>query len=495
MICVTIGRTRHKYMLAEYQYLAESGADMVEMRLDYIGRSVDLRKLLSNRSIPIVITCRRKEDGGRWDKSEEERQTLLRSAIASGVDYVDLEEDVAAKIPRYGRTKRIVSYHDFVGTPDNLQEIHQRLSALDADVVKIATLAKSFADSIRMLRFVETVKVPTIGICMGDVGVITRVMALRYGAPFTFATINAQKRMAPGQLTFEQMRDVYRVKSVNAETRLFGVVADPVAHSQSPLVHNTAFAADGLNCLYLPFHIPADDLPMFMKWCLEYKVAGLSVTIPHKEVISGYLDQIESSAKGIGAVNTVVFGSDGAVGYNTDYRAAMDCLTEALDTGSALTDPFRGLTALILGAGGAARAMAYGLRQKGANVVVASRSEERADEIARSVGGRILRWSARYEFIPEILINATPIGMHPNVDETPYERGKLVDDTLVFDMVYNPEQTLLLKQAREVRCRVIPGIEMFERQAAYQYKLFTGREPQSDLMRATLKRANSPVSF
>ncbi|MFO1062927.1 MAG: type I 3-dehydroquinate dehydratase [Pirellulales bacterium] len=185
MLCVTIGRTRHKYMIAEYLHLAEQGAKLVEMRLDYIGRAVDIKRLMAERPCPIVVTCRRKEDGGRWEKSEEERQMLLRTSIVSGADYVGLEEDIAAKIPRHhGRTKRIVSLHNFELTPPNLEELHARMASLDADVVKIATMASSFTDTIRMLRLVSKAQVPTIGICMGDIGTITRVLALRFSARF-----------------------------------------------------------------------------------------------------------------------------------------------------------------------------------------------------------------------------------------------------------------------------------------------------------------------
>ena len=177
MLCVTIGRSRHKVMIAEYRHLGELGADLVELRLDYIGRHIDLSRLLEKRYCPVVITCRRREDGGRWEKTEAERQMILRSAIASGVDFVDLEEDIAESIPRYGATKRIVSLHNFEQTPEDLPEIHERLAALDADVVKIATLANSFSDCIRMLELVAMQRYQLSDLCMGEIGVVTRIMS------------------------------------------------------------------------------------------------------------------------------------------------------------------------------------------------------------------------------------------------------------------------------------------------------------------------------
>lgn len=493
MLCVTIGRTKHSNTIADYQRAADQGAKLVEMRLDYIGRSVDLRRLLAVRPCPLLITCRRREDGGRWEKTEEERQMLLRSAIASGVDYVDLEEDIAAKIPRYGKTKRIISLHNFEYTPGDLEDVHERLAKLDADIVKMATMANSFADTIRMLRLMEHAKVPTIAICMSDVGMATRILSLRYGAPFTYTAMDSERKIAPGMIPWKTMRELYRPEAITETTKLFGVVADPVAHSLSPLLHNTAFAADNLDCRYLPFRIPPGDLKLFMAWCQENGIGGLSVTIPHKEAMLDHIQQAEQAVNGIGALNTVVFRDGEAAGYNTDYRAAMELIMDRV--GADNPDALKGRGVLILGAGGVSRAIAFGLRQRGALVAISSRTQDRSEKLARDVGGRALPWNARYDIRPGILINGTPIGMHPEVDESPYAKEKLFESMLVFDTVYNPEQTLLVKDARHAGCQVITGVEMFIRQAAYQYKLFTGRTPDAELMRKTLKAATSPVNF
>lgn len=179
MLCVTIARTRHKHMLNEHREVAALGAKLVELRLDYIGRSIDLPRLLKDRPTPVVVTCRRKEDGGRWERSEEERLMLLRQSIAMGVEYIDLEEDIALKIPRYGKTKRIVSVHNFEGTPDHLASIHESLCKQDADIVKLAVTAHSFADAVKMLQLMRSAKVPTIGISMGEYGSLTRILATR----------------------------------------------------------------------------------------------------------------------------------------------------------------------------------------------------------------------------------------------------------------------------------------------------------------------------
>jgi 3-dehydroquinate dehydratase/shikimate dehydrogenase len=272
-------------MLAEHRALVDRGAELVELRLDWLSHSPDLGRLLAERPTPVVVTCRRPRDKGLWKQSEEHRRILLRSAVVGGAEYVDLEEDVATVIPRYGKTKRIISYHNFDKTPSNLEEIHSRLSKLDADVVKIVTMANSPGDNIRILRLVQGAKVPTVGFCMGEFGIPSRILTGRYGAPFTYATFHKERTMAPGQLSFEEMRDIYRYDTIDARTDIYGVVADPVAHSMSPLIHNAAFGAAGLNCVYLPFRVPKDQFAESLREFEWLGVKGYSVTLPHKEAV------------------------------------------------------------------------------------------------------------------------------------------------------------------------------------------------------------------
>ena len=495
MICVTLGRARHKQMIKDHKALAEQGAELVELRVDYIGRAISLNRLLEERPCPVIITARRRVDGGRWLKSEEERMTLLRSAIAAGVDYVDIEADVASQIPRYGNTKRIISFHDFEETPDNLEDLHAAMAEEDADIVKIATMANTFQDNLRMMNLVKNAKIPTIGICMGEMGMITRILASKLGSPFTYATFSKDKKMAPGLLEWKEMRNLYRFDEIDNETTLFGVVADPVAHSYSPMIHNRAFEDQGINARYLPLRIPKSDLHNFIDHCKELGIEGLSVTIPHKEEALNLCNRAESSATGIGAVNTMVFHDDDIYGYNTDYRAAMDCIEELFKIQKSADRPMQGMTALVLGAGGVSRAIAWGLKQRHCDVIIASRTLERSQILAAELGCRAIEWDQRHNHRINLLVNGTPIGMHPDVDHSPFDASSLNQFVAVFDTVYNPENTLLIKQAKQAECRIITGIDMFVRQAAYQYKLFTGKTGPSELMRKTIKDATNPIQL
>jgi 3-dehydroquinate dehydratase / shikimate dehydrogenase len=493
MICVSIARGRHRHMIAEQKHLVSQGAKLVELRLDYINGEVNLKRLLNDRPCPVVITCRRERDGGKWAGTEEQRLMLLRSAIAEGVEYVDLEDDIASSIPRYGKTRRIVSIHDFRKTPDDLEEIHARLVKLDADVVKIATMANHPHDNLRMLQLIRRSEVPTVGLCMGDIGTPSRLLAGKFGAPFSYATFHHERTLAPGQLSYIQMIEIYHYERIQADTAVYGVIGDPIGHSLSPMVQNAAFRKADINAVYIPFRVPREHLMQFLDDAPALGIRGLSVTIPHKESVLARLTDADQSTKGIGACNTMIWEDDKVHGYNTDERSALESLERAIADDPGRDATLDNQTALILGAGGAAKAIGYGLRKRGAKVVISGRTAQRAEQLSERLKCRAVDWNARYSVSPDILINCTPVGMHPNVDASPFEKHHIRPSMVVFDTVYNPENTLLIKDSRTQGALTVTGVDMFVRQAALQFQLFTGQDAPLDLMRETLKRQIGPA--
>lgn len=494
MICVSIGRTRHKMMLMEHRALAERGAELCELRVDWLSRMPDVSRLLRDRPTPVIFTCRRQSDRGRWRGTEEQRLSLLRTAIVSEVDYVDLEDDVAGNVPRFGKTKRIVSHHNFDETPADLQSIYERMTKLDPDIIKIVTMANSPSDPIRMLKLVESAAVPTVGFCMGELGLVSRLLCGKYGAPFSYATFSKDREMAPGQLSFEEMQDVYAYPQISSHTQVFGVVGDPLAHSLSPLIHNAAFRHDELDAVYVPIRIPRDQLAPTLKEYEWLDVRGYSVTIPHKEAAMQIASHFISPVRDIGAANTLYRDSRGQwCAMNTDCQAALQSIRVGLGAHPDDSEVLRGRKVLMLGAGGVARAIGFGLVECGAALAVTNRTHKRAMELAQSLGCQQIKWENRSSVLAEIIVNCTSVGMHPNVDETPFQMNWINEGTLVFDTVYNPENTLLLKQAREYGWKTVSGLEMFVRQAAAQYEQFTGQAAPLEHMRETLRRGISAV--
>lgn len=474
-------------MIAEHKHLAGQGVKLVELRLDFINGPIKFKRLLAKRPCPAIITFRREQDGGRWEEDEETRIMALRTAIVEGADYVDLEEDIADKIPRYGDTKRIISYHNFRETPADLEELYYRMSKLDPDIIKIATMANSPMDNVRILKMVEEAKIPTIGLCMGEMGMPSRVLGGKYGVPFTYATFSNERTLAPGQIGYRQMQEIYGYDQINQETEIYGVIADPIGHSLSPHLHNAGFQHIGANKRYLPFRVPREHLAHFVDVvCPKLGIKGLSVTIPHKEEVLETLKKPSEAVKGIGACNTVVFDEAGSTGYNTDCQAILESLATAFP--SQHDGNLRGKKVLILGSGGVAKAIAWGMKSREADVTISGRNKEKADLLAENLDCSSIAWERRGTVKPDILFNGTPVGMHPNVDESPFFENDIHRTMIVFDTVYNPEQTLLLKQAKAKGCKVVTGVEMFVRQAALQFEKFAQEPAPRELMRDVLKK-------
>ena len=490
MICVSLGRTRLSSMREEHRALAEKGAELVELRVGYMRKRPDIGALLKERPTPVVVTCRRRTDRGRWFGTEDQRLSILREAIICGAEYVDIEEDVAKSIRRYGSTQRIISYHNFDETPLELYDIHRRLAQCDADVIKIVTMANSPADNVRMLEMVSGSEIPTVGFCMGELGTISRILCGRAGSPFTYASFSREREMAPGQLSFAEVRNLYRFNKIGKDTRVYGVIGDPIAHSKSPMIHNAAFRKLGIDAVYLPLRIPPDILLESLREFDRLGISGYSVTIPHKEGVLQFCDSMDEETDTIGAANTLYRSNDQWLATNTDAPAALEAIHEGLRKGGGIPD-LVGRRTLILGAGGAARAVGHALSRNGAAVSITNRSRDRGRALALELGCQFVSWENRGAESCEILVNCTSVGMHPKLDETPFEQHWLGDTTLVFDTVYNPEQTLLLKQARERGCPTVSGIEMFVRQAGRQFELFTGVQAPLEYMAETLRRSMS----
>ncbi|HKB36430.1 MAG TPA: type I 3-dehydroquinate dehydratase, partial [Gemmataceae bacterium] len=481
-LCVVIGRTRHKMVQIEIQEAAKRGARLIELRLDFLAKAPDFKRLLHNKPCPMIATVRRPADGGRWPGTEEARQTLLRQAIVAGFDWVDLETDVADSIGRFKNVKRIISYHNMRETPADIEKIHARMCHQDGDVIKVAVRAQQPSDNLRLLELARRSKKPTVAVCLGDFGMPSRVLGGKYGSPFTYCAFNKERGIAPGLPSFDDMRLIYHSDLVNADTAVYGVIGDPVGHSLSPLVHNTAYRKLGLNAVYVPFRVPRESFSGFLADFDAVPVSGYSVTIPHKETAATVATLKDPNVELTQAANTLLRHAEGNPtqwsAFNTDYTAAVDSLRDALGNApEGMPTTLQSRVTLILGAGGVARSIAHALHREGTLLTISSRTAERSRKLAEEVDCRLIDWAARHSVNAEVVINCTPVGMHPKVDESPLHPSFLRPGLVVFDTVYTPEQTLLVKEARNRACLVVTGVDFFVRQASQQFRLFTGEEP------------------
>jgi 3-dehydroquinate dehydratase/shikimate dehydrogenase len=470
-----------------------ASADAVEFRLDFLPALPSADELVSmvQAAVPAetIFTCRPTRQGGHSDASDAERLAVLDAALDAGATWVDVESDTDPALrPQGDRT--ILSHHDFRRCPPDLDEIARQLQDAPAAVAKVAFTPAGPHEALRAFDVLHASAKPSIALAMGEAGLLTRLAAGKFGAFGTFASLQRGSESAPGQPTVHELRALYRWDEITPATPLLGVVGCPIAHSMSPAIHNAALADAGCDGLYVPVRVePGWDA--FTAWMdalrdrpwLHWR--GLSVTIPHKENALRYVgpDRCDPLAARIGAVNTVTFGSDGTLrGDNTDYAAAIDALCDAMEIAR---EDLTGRPVAVLGAGGAARALVAALTHYDADVTVANRTVRRAEALADEFGASAASLEAQAVRTAEVLINCTPLGMHPDVNATPI--AEIPSSVrVVFDTIYNPARTKLLRLAEQAGATTVTGVEMFVGQGAAQFERWMPHSAPRETMRRVL---------
>lgn len=498
LICAPIMADLVDQMLILMQKAKTSGADLVEVRLDSLksfNPRPDIDTIIRESPLPTLFTYRPTWEGGQYAGDEMSRLDALRLAMELGADHIDVELKAidefnnALRGTKSTKCKLIVSSHNYDCTPsaEDLGNLVARIQASGADIVKFATTAQDITDVARVFQITVHSQVPIIAMAMGEKGLMSRILCPKFGGYLTFGTLEVGKVSAPGQPTIENLLNLYNFRQLGPDTRIFGIIGKPVSHSKSPSLYNESFRSVGFNGVYL--HLLVDDVANFFRTYASLDFAGFSCTIPHKEAALDCCDEVDPTAKSIGAVNCIVRRPDGKLfGCNTDYVGAISAIEEALQGSqpSISGSPLAGKLFVVIGAGGAGKALAYGAKEKGARVVIANRTYERARELADVVGAQALSLAELSNFHPEndmILANTTSIGMQPKVDDTPISKEALRYYSLVFDAVYTPKITRLLREAQESGAKIVTGVEMFIGQAYEQYERFTGLPAPKELFK------------
>ena len=474
LLCATVTAASTADLRRQRDAVAD--ADLVELRLDTV-RDPDVAGALADRRLPVIVTCRAAFEGGQFTGSEEERRRILADALAAGAEFVDIEWRAGfEQLVRDRRGRNVVlSMHDFDGMPADLSSCFDTMRATGAEVVKIAVTPKRLSDTVPLLNLATRSRShgASVLLGMGPYGIATRVLATKLGAAWTYA--GALEDV--GQLSFDAMHREFGFRDIDESTEIYGIVGGSVAHSMSPAMHNAAFRALRFPAVYLP--LPAVDAADFVAFGKAFQISGASITIPHKVALFDHLDEVDAVARRIGAVNTVRVESGRWIGGNTDAIGFLEPLRERVALG--------GIRASVLGAGGAARAVAVGLASSGSAVRIHARDSDRARAIAMLTASDVGPWP------PEpgswdLLVNCTPIGQTPRTGDTPVDRERLTG-RYVYDLVYNPLETRLLREAAAAGCQTIGGLDMLVGQAHEQFAWWTGRRPPSGLMReAALRR-------
>ena len=483
-MCVVVRESDPASIEASIVRAREAG-ELFEFRLDYLRPEYlspsNVRKWVELAQRPVVLTLRRRVNGGEFDGSEEAQIGILKSLRGAFIDLEieTIETFLGGSLASLKSTSCtwIASYHNFQKTPADLTGIYHRLKNSGADVLKIATQAASFEDNFRLFEQADVAQrdgIPIIIAAMGELGTFSRLMATGRGSLWTYAALQKGRESASGQFTASELKHLYSVDEIDESTQVYGVIGWPVGHSLSPHIHNRALRELGLNARYLPF--PIKDLKDFGPHLRRF--AGFSVTIPHKLQILDFVDIVDETAKRTGAANTLVNRDQKLFAFNTDVYGTQQALRKAFED--------KVHKATLLGTGGAARAAALVLKERECAVTVLARDARKAERFAEEFGFASDAISQVGRYKGDLLINATPVGMFPNIDESPVPTEAL-HYRYVFDMVYNPLETRLLREARRGSI-VISGVEMFIAQAARQFELWTEHEAPAELMREIVLR-------
>lgn len=468
LLCATVTGGSMEALVAARE--AAAGADLVELRLDTVDRP-DAARALAGRRVPAIVTCRAAWEGGRFEGAEEERERMLAAVLDAGAEFIDVEftapfrDRLVARAP----DRVVVSSHDFRGVPADLVQRFAAMRATGAAVVKLAVLARTLADQLPVFALADALPAGDrhVLLAMGESGVATRVLGGRLRNEWTYAGLS----VAPGQLALDRMRDEFALGAHSVSPRLFGVVGRPIAHSVSPAIHNAALQAAGLDACYLP--LAAADFADFLAFAGALGLEGASVTAPFKREALELAAERDALAVRVGAANTLARAADGTWrARNTDVAGFLAPLAGT---------PLAGRRVAVIGAGGAARAVLAALDGRAGAVTVHARRVEAGRGLATEFG---VAWTERPP-LPgtwDLLVNTTPVGTWPDVDATPLS-ADLLEGGLVYDLVYNPPRTRLLREAADRGCQAIGGLEMLVAQAAEQFTWWTGTPAPVDTMR------------
>jgi 3-dehydroquinate dehydratase/shikimate dehydrogenase len=466
-------------------------ADLVELRLDClnVNELPDFNcQNLSRLDKAVILTLRAAEQGGHNRLTTTQRLEFWTKWLTSDSTLLfDIEFDLLPLIDERSNvdwSRVIVSHHDFNGVPEDIFQIYKRMVTSPAAIGKIALTTNDVVDCLPIFDLLDRARADQkqlIAIGMGSAGVITRILGPSRGAYLTYAASSQDAGTAPGQITAEQLRSVYRLDHINADTFVCGIIGLPVMHSVSPHIHNAAFARLGLNGVYLPMEV--SDVDAFFKRMVRretremvWNLRGLSVTAPHKSTVIQYLDEVDEKATKIGAVNTILVEDGKLTGYNTDADGFLEPLLHKIHS---LVD----VRVAVLGAGGAARAVLWALSDQRASVTLFARDLAKGRRLSEEFGApaRDIVDASFGNF--DVVINTTPLGSYGNlVEQSPATIEQLAGAKLVYDLVYNPRDTKFLANGRAAGCDVLSGLEMLVAQAKRQFEIWTGLAPDTETM-------------
>lgn len=473
---------------------ANSRAQLLEFRIDqFVFTQVEaIKLLLEAAALPVIITIRKRSQGGEFSFGEQQRLDKFREIALFEPAYIDLEYDIEPSFFREiqkisPNTKLICSYHDFEHTPKDLQTVLEVMKSCPANIYKLVSTANSVLDAMHMLYFTrENARkgLNIAGICMGETGIATRILAPIYGSALVFATLSDEFKTAPGQLTADELKKRYHYLKLSKETHVYGLIGDPIINSPSHNTHNKVIRDFKQDAVYMKFRVKEQELPEFLEMAKVLGISGLSVTMPLKEAVISKLSASNLDVERIGAINTLKFQGRKIAGFNTDGIGALNAIERI--------EPVKGKRVVILGAGGTTKAITYEAIKRGANVVVLNRTLDKAEAIAKKFGtefGSLEDFPQYSQEGYDILINCTSVGMFSKKEKSIINKEDLLPGKIVMDVIASSELTNFLQDALDKKCTIIEGYEMLRFQAIEQFRIWFGDELNAEELEASFSTA------
>jgi len=471
-------------------------ADIAELRVDCLepNERFLIRRFPEQTDLPVILTIRRDVDGGFFNSGEGSRINLMAQGLAyadadrrRNFAYLDIEEDLNVpsleEAARAFGTRIIRSYHKIKNSSVDLLGKIRAMRHSEDEIIKLAVMPKTTRDVLDLLRAGKECKgQEKILIAMGELGIYSRILAEQFGSFISYAGAFSEPDVpvvAPGQVDIKDLAKLYRFRGISTNTKVYGVTGFPVKETKNIRFFNMIFGLEDIDAVYAPF--PMDSVEAFMELARELGVEGLSITAPYKEAIMPFLGGQSPEVQNIKACNTICQSQYGWLGANTEARGFSDSLFAFLDRSN-----IKRMTATVIGAGCAARAVASELHRLGAKALILNRTVHKAKNLASAYkfawGGLDNRGIDMIDKYNDIIIQTTPSGMEGNEPCDPVAMYSFCGRENVMDMIYRPEKTDFLKRASDAGCRIQNGYDMFIRQAKYQYALFTGKEFPEYLM-------------
>jgi 3-dehydroquinate dehydratase/shikimate dehydrogenase len=488
MICISIAQESRRFALADMVNAARQ-CDLIEVRLDRFAKAPDVGELVTNKPKPVIFSCRRRQDGGEWDGSEEERLAILRQCIISKADFVEIELDVADQIRKFPPAKRVISYTNFQETPADIADIYAEMQTKNPDVIKLETLARTPEEAWPLVQILAKPAVPTVVVGLGKPGVMLTVLGRKIGAPFTYAALERGMESYPGQPTVADLEKVYHYNAIGKSTRLIGVTGFGEQEVATVAVLNGALAHLGISARCLPMQI--GSMRVFRKVIEAVKLAAVVVDAEHHDSILEIATERQPGAAAAQAADLILHQKEKWHGYSLLGDAAARALEEAARGDSGNARPLTDRPVMIVGSNSAARALAFALKERGAAIIIATR--DRDTSLAKAVEGRHIQFEALYSTMHDVLAVCSeeklPVSSKARAEKSGIHAAELRHGMIVMDLTSMPKKSALLREAEARACRVVPPRRLLLDLLARQLRLLSGKDIPLDRLNEIMSDA------